>query len=63
MADDDDGELPGFLDDQSYRTCSECGSDCGPDPFVAGEVEGIRIAFICPSCGAQSVIDPVEDLR
>lgn len=60
---DDDGELPVFLDDKSYRTCSECGSDCVPDPFVAGEGDGIRIAFICPSCGVQSVIDPFEDLR
>ncbi|CAB0561867.1 hypothetical protein CIP107532_01785 [Corynebacterium diphtheriae] len=60
---DDDGELPVFLDDQSYRTYSECSSDCDPDPFVAGEGQGIRIAFICPSCGVQSVIDPFEDLR
>ena len=59
----DDFELSVFLDDQSYLTCSECGSDCVLDPFVAGEGEGIRIAFICPSCGVQSVIDPFEDLR
>ena len=60
---DDDGELPVFLDDQSYRTCSECTSVCVPDPFTAGEGQGIKVAFICTSCGVQSVIDPFEDLR
>lgn len=60
---DDDGELPVFLDDQSYRTCSEFTSVCVPDPFIAGEGQGIKVAFICPSCGVQSVIDPFEDTR
>lgn len=48
---------------EQYRTCDGCGADCEPDPFDAGEGGGIRIAFVCPSCGLHSVIDPFEPLR
>ncbi|MFP3397606.1 hypothetical protein SB749_14845 [Brevibacterium sp. SIMBA_078] len=48
-------------DDESYRTCSECGSDCKPEP-VPTEA-GMRIAFTCPEHGVYSVVDPFDDLR
>ena len=44
---------------ERYRACSQCGSGCEPDPFSL-EREGIRIAFVCPNCGVESVIDPFE---
>lgn len=40
---------------EDYRTCSQCGSDCEPDPFPTGK--GIRIAFVCAQCGLHSLID------
>jgi hypothetical protein len=45
-------------EDQSYRTCSECGRDCQPEPFQ--HERGFRIAFICPEHGVHSVVDPFE---
>lgn len=48
--------------DESYRTCSVCGGDCDPDP-IAEDVLGVRIAFICPRHGMQTLVDPFEDLR
>lgn len=48
-------------DDESYRTCSECGGDCQPEPMPTDE--GMRIAFICPKDGVHSVVDPFGDLR
>lgn len=48
---------------EQYRTCAECGHDCDPEPFDAGQGQGIRIAFLCPVHGAHSVVDPFEDLR
>lgn len=63
MMTNEDLNLPLFLGGQSYRICSECDSDCIPDPFIAGKSEGIRVAFICPNCGVHSVIDPFEHLR
>lgn len=59
----DENSLLLYLSDQSYRTCSECGSDYLPDPFDAGGGLGTRIAFICPTCGVHSVIDPFPHLR
>lgn len=50
-------------EDESYRTCLECGADCPPEPFDAGEGQGIRIAFSCPTHGVHSVVDPLEELR
>ncbi|MBM7821765.1 MULTISPECIES: hypothetical protein [Kocuria] len=50
-------------EDESYRTCLECGADCPPEPFDAGEGQGIRIAFSCPTHGVHSVVDPFEELR
>lgn len=49
--------------DEGYRTCAECGGDCVPDPSVTVEGLGIRIAFVCPEHGVQSLVDPFEDLR
>lgn len=52
-----------FSADESYRTCAECGRDCEPEPFGAGEGQGIRIAFACPEHGVHSIVDPFEDTR
>lgn len=49
--------------DDSYRTCSICGGDCEPDTSLSADGTGVRIAFICPEHGAQSVVDPFADLR
>jgi len=46
-----------------YRTCSDCGGDCEPDPSVGADGLGVRIAFVCPEHGVQSLVDPFEDLR
>lgn len=35
--------------DEGYRTCSECGGDCYPDPSAGADGIGVRIAFVCPS--------------
>lgn len=48
--------------DESYRTCSVCGGDCEPDP-MAEDGLGVRIAFVCPQHGVQTLVDPFEDLR
>lgn len=50
-------------DDESYRTCTECGVDCPPEPFDAGDGRGIRIAFSCPTHGVHTIVDPFEELR
>lgn len=52
----DDPLSPG---DESYRTCSECGGDCEPEPTEAG----MRITFACPEDGVHSVVDPFRDQR
>lgn len=49
--------------DDTYRTCSECGGDCYPDPCITVEGQGARIAFVCSEHGVQSVVDPFEDKR
>ncbi|WP_299304476.1 hypothetical protein [uncultured Brachybacterium sp.] len=48
--------------DDSYRTCSQCGGDCYPEPTAIDGL-GVRIAFVCPEHGVHSVIDPFEDKR
>lgn len=48
-------------EDETYRTCADCGGDCEPEP-VPTEA-GIRIAFSCPTHGVHTVIDPFEGLR
>lgn len=48
--------------DESYRTCSVCGGDCEPDPTAVDGL-GVRIAFICPKHGVQSIVDPFADMR
>lgn len=62
----DDEEL-GDLDSNpswgdGYRTCSECGADCLPEPSVMDEL-GARFVFVCPEHGVHSVVDPFEGLR
>lgn len=49
--------------DDSYRTCSECGADCCPDPSITVEGQGARIAFVCAEHGVQSLVDPFEGQR
>ena len=48
--------------DDSYRTCTECGGDCVPEPTALDGL-GVRIAFVCPTHGIHSVIDPFADQR
>lgn len=48
-------------EDESYRTCEECGADCPPEPSSTDQ--GVRIAFACPTHGVHSVVDPFEDKR
>lgn len=55
-----DGPAGGASPSAGYRTCEKCGTDCSPDPIGAHGL-GIRIAFVCPEHGVQSVIDPFED--
>lgn len=45
-----------------YRTCSECGRDCDPEPTALDGL-GVRIVFTCPTHGIHSVIDPFESRR
>ncbi len=52
-----------FPADEGYRTCTECGADSVPEPFDAGERQGLRTAFSCPQHGVHSVIDPFEGRR
>lgn len=47
--------------DLSYRTCSQCSADCLPESFEADD--GFRIAFVCPTHGVHSVVDPFEGKR
>ncbi len=46
-----------------YRTCADCGQDCPPEPFDAGEDQGLRMAFSCPEHGVHAVVDPFEGSR
>lgn len=64
-------EIPGGPDgleirlpaNEDYRTCSQCGADCEPDPDAGGDGIGARIAFVCPLHGVNAIVDPFEDLR
>lgn len=64
----DDFESPGDLEiqvrpDDGYRTCPTCGADCSPEPFDAGNGDGLRVAFSCAAHGVHTVIDPFEGSR
>ncbi|MGO3833107.1 MAG: hypothetical protein ACTJGT_03990 [Microbacteriaceae bacterium] len=48
--------------DEQYRTCSECGKDCTPEP-TGSDGLGVRIVFVCSEHGVHSVVDPFEGLR
>lgn len=48
--------------DESYRTCSECGGDCEPEPSGA-DGHGVRIMWVCPQHGVHSIVDPFAHLR
>ncbi|WP_353113232.1 hypothetical protein [Microbacterium sp.] len=54
------GEQPS---DDEYRTCSTCGRDCKPDVSITSDEHGVRIAFVCPEHGVQSIVDPFADQR
>lgn len=56
-------EIHPLPEDQSYRTCASCGADCEPEPIAEGDGLGIRVAFVCRSCGVHSVVDPFEGHR
>ncbi|WP_324701296.1 hypothetical protein [Micrococcus sp. HOU01] len=58
-----DGVPIGVPTDEGYRTCSACGGDCEPDTSLSSDGTGVRIAWVCPEHGAQSVVDPFSDLR
>lgn len=45
---------------EGYRTCSVCGGDCEPEPSAIDGL-GVRVAFVCPSHGVHSILDPFED--
>lgn len=47
---------------ESYRICTDCGGDCEPEPNAIDGL-GVRIVFVCPEHGAQSIVDPFEDKR
>lgn len=49
-------------EDASYRTCTECGGDCEPEPTAIDGL-GVRIVFVCPEHGAQNIVDPFADKR
>lgn len=59
----DDLEISTWDESSGYRTCAECGGDCEPEPCDAGEGQGVRIAFACPTHGVHSVVDPFEGKR
>lgn len=46
-----------------HRTCAVCRSDCEPDPSLSVDGAGVRVAFVCPQHGVQSVVDPFEGMR
>lgn len=46
-------------EDETYRTCEECGGDCTPE-ILGAEGESSRFVFVCPEHGVQSVINPFE---
>ncbi|WP_026821229.1 hypothetical protein [Arthrobacter castelli] len=47
---------------EDYRTCSVCRGDCEPESEAVDGI-GVRIMFVCPEHGAQSIVDPFSDLR
>ncbi|WP_336649102.1 hypothetical protein [Microbacterium sp. MMO-10] len=49
--------------DDDYRVCSVCGGDCEPDTALSADGTGVRIAFVCPKHGVQSILDPFAALR
>lgn len=48
--------------EHAYRVCGVCGNDCAPDSAGADGL-GMRIVFVCPDHGVQSIVDPFEDQR
>lgn len=50
--------LHDYPENQLYRTCSECGRDCPPEPLQ--HEQGFRIVFMCPEHGVHTVVDPFE---
>ena len=48
--------------DEGYRTCATCGGDCEPEP-MAEDGLGVRIVFVCPYHGTQTIVDPFDGRR
>jgi hypothetical protein len=57
-----DGVEVRMLKSPDYRTRSECGRDCNPEPSPDDGL-GVRVLFVCPEHGAQSIVDPFQDRR
>ncbi len=51
-----------FPREHAHRVCGVCGNDCAPDSAGANGL-GVRIVFVCPDHGVQSIVDPFEDQR
>jgi len=46
-------------ENDDYRTCNMCGADAPPEHFDDGEQ--LRLAFVCPEHGIQSIVSPFQD--
>ena len=44
-----------------YRTCDMCGGDAPPEHFDG--TGQLRLAFVCPEHGVQSIVYPFEEYR
>jgi len=48
-------------ENEQYRTCAQCGTDCLPEPIEADD--GFKIAFVCAEHGVHSIVDPFKGSR
>lgn len=48
--------------DDGYRACSTCGGDCEPEPSASNGL-GVRIVYVRPEHGPQSMVVPFSDMR
>lgn len=54
------GGIPIRVPVKSYRTCTVCGTDCQPDQGFSSDEIGVRIGFVCPEHGINSIVNPFE---